>query len=93
MPWPRSPQALGGQRQPIIPGLGKRAWQHVIPPVATLPAIHQHTCMTNAIERVGKLIKASGRFPTNLAAVKLSSLALRNISADRMCLRNAGAMP
>ncbi|MCU0649964.1 MAG: hypothetical protein MUF00_18375 [Gemmatimonadaceae bacterium] len=49
--------------------------------------------MTNAIERVGKLIKASGRFPTNLAAVKLSSLALRNISADRMCLRNAGAMP
>ena len=75
-----------GAKYASIPGLWRRAWEHVIPFFAFPPEVRRVIYTTNAIEslhmRLRKIIKTRGHFPSDEAALKLLWLALRNITAD-----------
>lgn len=76
-----------GQKLRMIGMAWRRAWDRVIPFFAFPPAIRKIIYTTNAIESINaqlrKIIKTRGHFPSDEAATKLISVALRNITANR----------
>lgn len=72
-----------GQRYPTIAPIWERAWGYVTPAFAYPPEVRRILTTTNAIEslhmQLRKILKTRGHFPTDEAALKLLSLALRNI--------------
>lgn len=75
-----------GAKFPMIAASWRRAWTRVVPFFAFPPHVRRIIYTTNAIEsvhqRLRKIIKTRGHFPTDEAATKLIWLALRNITAE-----------
>ncbi|MGY6273866.1 IS256 family transposase, partial [Achromobacter denitrificans] len=72
-----------GTKYPTIVAAWQRAWENVTPFFVFPPDIRRVIYTTNAIESLNmqlrKIIKTRGHFPTDEAAIKLLSLALRNV--------------
>jgi putative transposase len=76
-----------GRKYPAAVATWENAWERFTPFLAFGPALRKVIYTTNSIESLNyqlrKIIKNRGHFPNDAAAVKLLSLAIRNIEDKR----------
>ena len=75
-----------GRKYSTVTAAWRRAWDREIPFFAFPPEVRRVVYTNNAIEsvhgRLRKIFKTRGHFPSDVAAIKLIGLALRNVTAD-----------